>query len=434
MDSIPAYQKREELRRILHSRHFVRADKKARFLEFVTEETLKGNSSQLNEYLIGIEIYERGSQFNPQTDPIVRVQAHQIRRLLEKYYETDGKDSTLRLDLPPGHYVPVFRSVHEADSAGIPGPPVPRPAWRDPRNLLLLALAATCVFATVLWYEAVQKSRSEAVAKTPVRLSSHLQWFWQPFLASPRSPLVVIPVHPLLRAAHRGDSAKTASRGYLIPKQSLPEFRDTIHFRELDEFNFVPSTTDFTAVGETIGLVRLVSLFGKVNQTPDVKPSRLVDFQEIKSRNTILLGGNQAWSGRIFLYPEGFRFYQGVIWNKTPKPGELPVYKPEFDPVTNNLSRDYALILMLPNEAAKDRILLIYGIFTQGSQAAIEYVTTEEHLAELHRALIATSADKKTAPALFQALLETSVENSVPGRSRLVGVRTIPASGGSPPH
>ncbi len=430
MDSIPAYQKREELRRILQSRHFVRADKKARFLEFVTEETLKGNSSQLNEYLIGIEIYERGSQFNPQTDPIVRVQAHQIRRLLEKYYETDGKGSQVRLDLPPGHYVPGFRSVHEAEAAVIPVPSLRHSAWRDPRNLLLVALSIACVFVTVLWYEA-RKTQAEVKPQPSVRLSSNLEWFWRPFLTSTKSPLVVIPVHPLLRAAHRGDSAKTTSRGHLIPKQSLPEFLDTIHFRELDEFNFVPSTTDFTAVGETIGLVRLVELFAKVHQTPNVKPSRLVDFQEIKSRNTILLGGNQAWSGRIFLYTEGFHFYQGVIRNKTPKPGELSVYKPEFDPVTNNLTRDYALILMLPNEDPDDRILLIYGIFTQGSQAAIEYVTTEEHLAELHRALVQTSADKKTPPPLFQALLETSVENSVPGRSRLVGVRAIPGSASS---
>jgi hypothetical protein len=259
-----------------------------------------------------------------------------------------------------------------------------------------------------------------------VALSSDLQWFWQPFLPPAPSPLVVIPVHPLLRAAHGGDSAKTLSSGRLIPKESLPEFLDTIHFRELEEFYFVPSTTDFTAVGETIGLVRLLDLLGRVNQTPQVKPSRLVDFEEIKSRNTILLGGNQAWSGRIFVDPEGFHFYRGVIRNKNPRDGEQPVYRPEFDPITNNLTRDYALIVMLPNEKKDERILLIYGIYTQGSQAAIEYVTAVEHLAELRRALIAVSPDKKTIPRLFQALIETTVENSVPGKSKLIGVRAVP--------
>lgn len=47
-----------------------------------------------------------------------------------------------------------------------------------------------------------------------------------------------------------------------------------------------------------------------------------------------------------------------------------PLYKPEFDPVTNSLRRDYAQVLMLPNEQRDQRILLVYGIYTQGSQAA----------------------------------------------------------------
>ena len=41
----------------------------------------------------------------------MRVQAHEIRRLLKKYYEEDGGSSLIRMELPPGHYVPVFMRV-----------------------------------------------------------------------------------------------------------------------------------------------------------------------------------------------------------------------------------------------------------------------------------------------------------------------------------
>jgi hypothetical protein len=37
-----------------------------------------------------------------------------------------------------------------------------------------------------------------------------------------------------------------------------------------------------------------------------------------------------------------------------PQSGEQSVYKPEFDPVTNQLTRDYSLVLMLPNETKKN--------------------------------------------------------------------------------
>jgi hypothetical protein len=102
------------------------------------------------------------------------------------------------------------------------------------------------------------------------------------------------------------------------------------------------------------------------------------------------------------------------------------VYRPEFDSVTNQLTRDYALVLMLPNEKKENRVLLIYGIYTQGSQAAIEYLTDPEQMRELHKALIGLDPNHKTAPQYFQALIETTVENSVPGTSKLVAVRAIP--------
>jgi hypothetical protein len=238
--------------------------------------------------------------------------------------------------------------------------------------------------------------------------------------------VIVIPNHPLLRAAHDGDSPQTLASGHEIPKSSLPEFRDTIHFRELKRFLFVPSLTDFTSVGETLGVVRLCGMFYRAGQNCNVQQSRLVNFEEIKGENAILLGGSQAWSGRVFLHVEGFRLQSGVIFNRNPQQGEKPVYRPEFDSVTNQLTRDYALVLMLPNEKKENRVLLIYGIYTQGSQAAIEYLTNPEQMRELHKALIGLAPDHKTIPTYFQALIATTVENSVPGTSELVAVRAIP--------
>lgn len=66
MDSIPLCEKREELKRLLQSKHFAKTKRVSRFLEFVCEQTLLGNSEKLNEYLIGVEIYERGPDFDPQ--------------------------------------------------------------------------------------------------------------------------------------------------------------------------------------------------------------------------------------------------------------------------------------------------------------------------------------------------------------------------------
>jgi len=427
--SISQFEKREELRRVLDSRQFSGAPKRARFLEFVCEQTFLGNGEKLNEYLIGVEVYGRGSEFNPQKDPIVRVQAHEIRRCLRKYYEESPAESSLRIDLPAGHYVPVF----SRNMAGEPEPakvdlPLPEPPPASPvHRTITTVLAIACVIlASSLIVVALRKNRPTAtVAPAATGIADGLQWFWGPFLPPAHAPLIVIPNHPVLRAAHNGDSEATIARGHEIPKADLPEFRDTIHFRELRRFIFVPSTTDFTAVGETLGLVHLCEIFFKVDDTCRVQPSRLVNFEEIRNGNAILLGGSQAWSGRVFLEEQGFHLQSGVILNRNPQPGERAEYKPEFDPVTNQLTRDYALVLMLPNQEKENRVLLIYGIYTQGSQAAIEYLTDAERMTALRKALVALSPDHKTIPPYFQALLTTTVENAVPGTTSLVAVRRI---------
>lgn len=427
-DQFSLFEKREELRRILESKHFSNSPKKSRFLEFVSEQTFQGNSDKLNEFLIGAEVYGRGEDFDQQRDPIVRVQAHEIRRLLKKYYEEDGKNSLIRVDIPAGHYVPVF-SRSTSDEAPIVELSTEQPTASENRKgylhlALTISLAVISVILALLLLTSGGK-RNQQSRSAAATLPENLDWFWHPFLPPADAPLIVIPNHPLLRAAHDGDSPQTLASGHEIPKADLPEFRDTIHFHELKKFVFVPSLTDFTSVGETMGVVSLCKMFWTIGDACRVQQSRLVNFEEIKNNNSILLGGNQAWSGRVFLNLEGFHFQSGVIINRKPEPGEKPFYKPEFDPVTNQLTRDYALVLMLPNERKENRVLLIYGIYTQGSQAAIEYLTNPERMAQLRKSLMNLSPDRKTIPAYFQVLLTTTVENSVPGNVSIVAARAI---------
>ena len=435
-DGFSLYEKREELRRVIESKHFANSPKKIRFLEFISEQAFHGSSDKLNEYLIGSEVYGRGTDFDQQKDPIVRVQAHEIRRLLKKYYEQEGQNDLVRIDLPPGRYVPIFnRRMQQPEPADAPlatppAEPSAQPLRPAPVPRLYLAvtiaLAAGClVLGTLLAIRSRTTPGLAPSARVAAVLPPGLDWFWHPFLPPSEAPIIVIPNHPLLRAAHDGDSAQTIANGHEIPKASLPEFRDTIHFRELKRFVFVPSLTDFTSVGETMGVVDLCEMLFRVGDQCPVQQSRLLNFEEIKDHNVILLGGNQSWSGRVFLNTEGFRFQSGVIVNGKPQAGEKPVYKPEFDSVTNQLTRDYALVLMLPNERRENRVLLIYGIFTQGSQAAVEFLINPEKMAELRTSLMKLSPDRKTTPSYFQVLLTTTVENAVPGNASIVAIRSV---------
>jgi TolB-like protein len=88
------------------------------FLRFVVEAVLEGNSDRIKGYVIAVEVLKRGTQFNPQIDPIVRVEATRLRRTLERYYAGEGAEDPIVIALPRGTYVPTFtRRAARAEGA-----------------------------------------------------------------------------------------------------------------------------------------------------------------------------------------------------------------------------------------------------------------------------------------------------------------------------
>jgi TolB-like protein len=107
-----------ELEKILTGEAFVHCERLKRFLRLAVEEVLQGRGGQLKEYLIGVEVFDRHHSYDPQTDPIVRVEAYRLRSKLEEYYRTEGRRDQVSIELPKGRYVPVFRKREPKISEG----------------------------------------------------------------------------------------------------------------------------------------------------------------------------------------------------------------------------------------------------------------------------------------------------------------------------
>ena len=100
---------RAQLERVLRSPDFVRAERACAFLRFIVEETLEGRADHIKAFTVALGVFERDETFDPGTDTIVRVEAGALRRRLERYYLTIGRDDPIVIDVPKGAYVPVFR-------------------------------------------------------------------------------------------------------------------------------------------------------------------------------------------------------------------------------------------------------------------------------------------------------------------------------------
>jgi PAS domain S-box-containing protein len=107
---------RAALERMVASESFRTCPQLAAFLRFVIEATLRGESAHLKAYTIAVEALGRSGDFDPQQDPIVRVEAGRLRRVIQHYYAGPGAKDLLVIDVPRGHYIPTFR-YHRAEQA-----------------------------------------------------------------------------------------------------------------------------------------------------------------------------------------------------------------------------------------------------------------------------------------------------------------------------
>ena len=138
---------RAQMRRILADPTFQASPARRELLRFVVEETLAGRADRLKGFTIALAVFGRKDDFDPQSDPVVRVEARRLRRDLHSYYVTAGKRDPVVISIPKGGYVPHFewRDVDTAPDAPPPGDARPRRYW------LAIALLAGAFLGVFGW-------------------------------------------------------------------------------------------------------------------------------------------------------------------------------------------------------------------------------------------------------------------------------------------
>jgi TolB-like protein len=98
----------QQLDRILTDPLFAESKILKRFLGFVVNETLEGNSNRLKEYTIAVNVLDKPRDFKPQENGIVRIHAGRLRRALSHFYEETGAQDEIQISIPKGKYVPLI--------------------------------------------------------------------------------------------------------------------------------------------------------------------------------------------------------------------------------------------------------------------------------------------------------------------------------------
>jgi hypothetical protein len=407
-----------ELEQLVRSPLFNRSEKLQRFLRFVCETTVQGGGSQINEYLIGSEVFKRGSDYNPSEDSIVRRHAHAMRQKLQEYYATEGADHAVRIEMPVGRYVPVFRRKEDlAPEPQLPPPPQRPRLWLRP---LVLTIAAVAIFA--FGWAAADLRSSAAPRLTPAMREIWSGWigseavlcFSNPMSAGVRQ--FVAPLPP--------DAIPHSVRAHA--DQEAP-FREKFSLPGSGAIYFVPTIAQ-TMMGEASAATHLASFFARTGAPLRTMETRFLSWENLRLENHILLAGDveNRWVDTILAkYP--FRLANPAdgsprsIVNTAPNRGEADAYRV----VGSNDARDeYALISMIPGVGPNRQLLLICGLNSPAAPLAAEYLTTEQGLQQLLKRLH-EAAPKHSGPWRFQAVIKADVHDKVPTAASIIALRVL---------
>jgi hypothetical protein len=429
-----------ELEAILSSPFFHSSKRCKQFLSYVVRHRLEGNHERLKERTIGVELFQRPVGYATGDDPVVRVQAGEVRRRLEQYYHAARCESVVRIELHVGSYAAEFRWVqpavpeHEIVQTEAPPPAnsfAPSLSEKTAEEISVLprflgtgAGRRTGLRRLRVWILVSAGIALAAVALLALSLyrartsQSVLAQFWSPAFASSEpvliclaKPTVYLPSSKLYgRHSRTQDKFKNLFERLtqtpdLQPNDKLV-WSDMIEYRDYG-----------LATGDVYAVTRLSTLFGQMGKRNQVRIGDSYSFQDLRNFPSIVIGAfNNRWTMEItsnlhFGFTE--EHGQSVIREQGPSGREW------FAKSTANGAEieDFAVVTRLLNSKTGQFVVAVAGIKSYGTQAAGELVSNSDYLEKaLH------TAPKDWQGKNLQIVIQTTVTDAIAGPPQVVAV------------
>ena len=436
-----------ELEAILRSPFFQTSKRCQQFLSYVVQHQLGGNQERLKERTIGVDLFRRPVGYSTGDDPVVRVQAGEVRRRLEQYYHGTPNHSPVRIELHVGSYAPEFRWAQ--DKVTFPEPPPTQggphehegtphsvadsqeqpkvaPLAREgiegaveKQKLFTLILpVAGLVLIAVLVVIGTVNYRGEKSKSVPV---STLEEFWAPAFGSSEpvliclaKPTVYVPSARLYHLHSKNPGAFNAPHEWLVRGPDLQP-NDQIKWGDMAE---IPDWG--LATGDVYAAVQLSVALDRMGKKNQVRIGGNYSFEDLRNFPAVVVGAfNNRWTMQMtsnlhFAFVEGDgQLAVGHIQEEGASGRKLyPKYGPN-----GAATEDYAVVTRLLNSKTGQFVVAVGGILSYGTQAAGELVSSPE---KLERALQSAQPDWRKRN--LQILLHTTVTDGVSGPPQVVAV------------
>jgi hypothetical protein len=387
-----------------------------KLLQYLAKQSLDHPGTPVKEHQIATEVFGRPSDFDPQLDSLVRVQAGRLRSKLAVYYESEGSEDHVVVDLPKGSYVLSFHYRRKGqskahgdawdDRAGTDTWIIPKKAGI---GLVVLSVLLLATLAAVVILATNRKPSDSPAARVDGSANAALETFWRPFITGPSEPWAVFSNGSFV------GRPETGLRYYDPRKDAGATIWD-----------------HYTGVGEVLAVHNLDQVFGLLHRTVRVKRGSLFELDDVKNNDLIFIG-SPSENLTLMDIPGTKEFvFRRVLTG--PRKGDLAIVSvhPEAgeaetnlaSPSNSPLTEDYAVVALLPGLSPSRSVLILAGTTTFGTQGAVEYVCRQNSVEEL---LLRMSVSKTGELNPFEALLRVRITRGVPVETELVALRKHPA-------
>jgi hypothetical protein len=338
----------------------------------VVAHALAGQTDQLKERILGMEIFDRPADYDTNTDPIVRVTAAEIRKRIEHYYQDPKHSHEIRIFLPAGSYAPLFYW---------PGHPSGLAASSVELATEVLETVKVQPASTLPVVPAPQSKRTSAVSRMPVFvlavlglvIASAMLWhasrpqvlkqFWGPFVSSPNPVLICVADQSQYSTIRLRDAADP------MHEITLP---DTMVALIIDD------------VSPLVNVAALLRTYGKTSRILAESNTTLTDLRRAPS---IFIGAfDNRWTLRL-TSPLRFHFANDAAMNKLwiedrSNPGNHNWMMDRTIQQTGTYS-DYAIVARFVDPNVEQLIVVGAGIGRGGTVAAGEFLVDEQRMQEM---------------------------------------------------
>src|SRR4030081_484693 len=290
-DNLLSDERWQLVQRIISSPPFQKGTRLRDLLQYVTEQTIHRKAHELTEQHIGNALFHKPSDYSPLEDSSVRVHARQLRLKLHEYFNEEGRNEPLILDIPKGSYAPVFRTpLRAADLPAAIASVIPAAAWRR-RGLVPWALCGIlALLCAVLSYRVISH-RTAAVVASKVPLS----WpFSQVFDERHETIIVVADSNYGMARILAGQpiSLDQYLRRDFLPSPAVNNVGQADS--RLREYISDSSLTSFADVADVVSLFKMA---GGLQSPVSVRYPRDLRMRDLDHNNYIFIGsaGSNPW-------------------------------------------------------------------------------------------------------------------------------------------